>query len=548
MVESALIVESDAIASKPSRSMARRMAPWLLCGIAVVLIAIFILSFFLDSIIRPRMEAKINSSLKGYHATLPHAHLQLLGFTLTLRDLTIVQLAHPHPPVAAFPLMRFRVQWKALFFGRVVANVALLHPRVHIDEAQFASERKGPIPIREEGWQDALQDVYPFKINCFVIEDGDAVYVENGESKTLHLADLNLVTDNIRNIQEPNHPYPSWFSASAVIFDRGKVSLEGRSNYLMKPFPGMETRYVVTSVPMDAVSTASRHINVAISGGTFASKGFFEYSPKVTNFDVDNVTFDAINLTYTHRPETVHAEATRVKAAGKTIEKETNRRAVNIKVRDLDIKRSRLAFADRTSNPPFNLYVANTDLKLMHLANHEAQGPARLTLSGNFMGSGATNVTGSFLASGQGPEFNTQITIVNTDMTALNPLLRAYGRFDVAQGRFTLYSQLGVKNANMSGYVKPMFSDLKVYDYQKDKNKDLLSQAKELVIGAAAHIFKNRETQKVATQVDISGTLKQPNVSTWDAFVEIVKNAFIKAILPGFDREVHGARAAKRGG
>jgi hypothetical protein len=32
-------------------------------------------------------------------------------------------------------------------------------------------------------------------------------------------------------------------------------------------------------------------------------------------------------------------------------------------------------------------------------------------------------------------------------MTPLNPLLRAYGRFDVAQGRFTLYSQLGVKNA-----------------------------------------------------------------------------------------------------
>ena len=46
----------------------------------------------------------------------------------------------------------------------------------------------------------------------------------------------------------------------------------------------------------------------------------------------------------------------------------------------------------------------------MNLVNHRAQGPARLTLNGKFMGSGDTNVTGTFLASGAGPEFNTNIS------------------------------------------------------------------------------------------------------------------------------------------
>jgi len=128
-----------------------------------------------------------------------------------------------------------------------------------------------------------------------------------------------------------------------------------------------------------------------------------------------------------------------------------------------------LAYDDQTRNPPFNLFIAGTDLKLMNLVNHRAQGSARLTLSGKFMGSGDTDVTGTFLASGQGPEFNANISIVNTDLTSLNPLLRAYGRFDVAQGRFTLYSQLGVKDGNISGYAKPMLSDLKVYDYQRTR-------------------------------------------------------------------------------
>jgi len=71
----------------------------------------------------------------------------------------------------------------------------------------------------------------------------------------------------------------------------------------------------------------------------------------------------------------------------------------------------------------------------------------------------------------------------------------------------------------------------------------LLGQTKQILIGTAAHIFKNRQTQKVATQVTISGSLKKADVSTWEAFVEILENAFVKTILPGFDREVHSAPA-----
>ena len=541
------MLESNAIAPQARRSVARRIILWFLGDIAFLTIAAFIVSFFLDGLIRPRIETNMNASLKGYHATLPHAHLQLLGLTLMLRDLTIVQMAHPQPPVATFPLMRFRIDWKSLLSGRVVAYVLLERPKFHIDEAQLATERNDRTSLRQKGWQDALQNAYPFKINHLDVDEGDLVYVEAGATKPLHLSHLNLDSDNIRSLEAPNNLYPSWFRASMTIFDRGKMSLQGNANYLMKPFPGMETRYTLTDVPMDALTTASHHINVAISGGILSSDGFIEYSPKVTNVDIDNVSIDAINATYSHRPETERAEAKRINIAGNAVEKETNRRAVNIHIRELEIRRSRLAYDDQTSNPPFNLFIAGTDLKLMNLGNHRAQGFARLTLSGKFMGSGDTNITGTFLASGEGPEFITNISIENTDLTSLNPLLRAYGRFDVAQGRLTLYSQLGVKNGNISGYAKPMFSDLKVYDYQKDKSKGLIGQTKQILIGTAAHIFKNSETQKVATQVTISGSLKKADISTWEAFVEIVENAFIKTILPGFDREVHSAPAKTAG-
>jgi hypothetical protein len=83
-----------------------------------------------------------------------------------------------------------------------------------------------------------------------------------------------------------------------------------------------------------------------------------------------------------------------------------------------------------------------------------------------------------------------------------------------------------------------------VYDSKKDAKKPILHQAYEMVIGGAAKLLKNRSTQQVATKVDISGPVGTPNVDTWQALGQFLANAFINAIVPGFDREVAQARQA----
>jgi hypothetical protein len=44
--------------------------------------------------------------------------------------------------------------------------------------------------------------------------------------------------------------------------------------------------------------------------------------------------------------------------------------------------------------------------------------------------------------------------------------------------------------------------------------------------------------QIVATEVEISGPLDDPEMSTWEIIVGLVRNAFFQAILPGFEREL----------
>src|SRR3984893_16051644 len=134
-------------------------------------------------------------------------------------------------------------------------------------------------------------------------------------------------------------------------------------------------------------------------------------------------------------PATQQAEARRVKATGKQIEKQNNRPAVDIEVREFDITHSSFSYTDKTKDPNYRLFFSDTDIALKNLSNHQQQGPADLTLHRKFMGTGANRVSGDFLASQHGPSFTVKGAIQNTDLPCRNDIPRAYGRFHVAAGQ-----------------------------------------------------------------------------------------------------------------
>ncbi len=123
-------------------------------------------------------------------------------------------------------------------------------------------------------------------------------------------------------------------------------------------------------------------------------------------------------------------------------------------------------------------------------------------------------------------------------MRTMNDMLRAYGKFDVAAGTFSVYSEIKVKNGPVEGYVKPLFSGLDVYDPAQDRDKNLGRKLYEKVVEGVGNLFKNVPRNEVATVASISGPLENVKVNTLEVIVKLVQNVFFKAILPGFDREV----------
>jgi hypothetical protein len=208
------------------------------------------------------------------------------------------------------------------------------------------------------------------------------------------------------------------------------------------------------------------------------------------------------------------------------------------------IAASEIGFVNRARDPAYRAYLSHLDGSISDLGNHASNARARFDVRGRFQGSGETRLTGSFKEGAASPDFDVNLKIESTDMTRMNDLLRAYGKFDVVAGSFTFYTELKARDGKLEGYVKPLFKGMKVYDRRQDGDKTVFRQLYEMLVGGVAGLLKNHQRDEVATVANVSGRIDQPHTNSWQIAIRLVENAFFRSILPGFDREL-GARRQK---
>ena len=151
------------------------------------------------------------------------------------------------------------------------------------------------------------------------------------------------------------------------------------------------------------------------------------------------------------------------------------------------------------------------------------------------MGSGTTQLRGTFRPETNSPDFDLSLKILKTPVKSFNPVLKAYGGTDVAAGVLSVFSEMAVKNGQVTGYFKPLFKDVTAYDPEQDKEKGLLTKIFEKTINVASRVLKNTPRGEVATKADVSGPVQNPQASTWELVATLLQNAFFDAVLPGLE-------------
>ncbi len=484
------------------------------------------------------IERQLNVHVEGYRFTVGQATLSP-SLSLDIQQLTMIQTDHPDPPVAVIPRWVLSIQWSQIFSGVLVSDYLVSRPVLHITLPQASQELHEGEPIHEKGWREAVYSFYPIKINEFTIEDADVTYVDQDASKPLHVTHLNLLAGNIRNIRSPNDAYPSDLTLDGNIFDSGRIQMQGHANFLAEPHAGIKADLALHHVALEPLLPVTARYNVQIRGGVLSAEGQLEYSAKgEIQANLKTLTIENARVDYVHTSQTTAKETQVGRAAVTTAKKLQNKPETLVRIDRGELNNSEFGFINEAAKPPYRVFVTNGALHLENLSNHLSEGSALVRLTGAFMGTGDTVISGTFRPERTSPDFDLAIKIERTKMRAMNDLLRAYGNFDVTAGLFSLYSELKVKHGQVEGYMKPLFKDMKVYDARQDQEKTLFHKLYEGLVGGVAKLLENTPRDEVATRTDISGPLEDPRSSTWQTVVNLITNAFFKAFLPGFEKEI----------
>jgi Domain of Unknown Function (DUF748) len=567
---------------------------WILAAVVVVVVGVaYAASFTVDEPLRRTIERRMNARLKGYTVRLGGANFHPHGFSLELLNLSVVQNANPDPPVMGIRRLTASVQWRELLRLRLVANMVIDHPQLYANLAHLRQEAAEKVPVKDRGWQDALQEAYPLKINKLQITDGEVTYVDPAKPfKPLRLTKLYADADNIRNIRSPDRTYPSALQLRAAVFDTGTLTLDGDADFLAEPYPAVKARFGLEQMQLEYFQPVTSRYRVSMTGGVLSTSGNFEFSPSFTSAQVERVTVRDATLDYVKppdkdeqpkqaagekgrpsgQPSTAKAEGKGAKAEEKpavkselqpAVKAPEDRRAakgneekskaaevakvdqpdVTFAVERVDLIHSTLGYVNESPGKSYRVFFANSDVHLTGLTNQSSDAPAQATMRGKFLGSGDTDATLAFRPGQKGGDLNLKVAVDRTDMVAMNQLLQAFGRFQVEAGDFAVYSEVVVHDGQISGYVKPLFKDV-VVQHDAEVEKSIGQKIKERLVSTAAKILKNRPRREVATKVELTGRLDNPQTSIVQIVAGLVQNAFIRAILPGFDRSIQAAVAS----
>jgi hypothetical protein len=512
-------------------------------GVAVAVAVVLVVSaFFLDEPLRRLVERQMNERLEGYTATVGRLDFHPIGFAIDVRDIVLVQDANPDPPVMRIERLSANVQWTALVRARLVADFELVRPTLYINRNHLEAERKDDVPVAERGWQDALQAVYPLKINNFEVHDGDVTYVEEGRAEPLRVSGLQVLAHDIRNVRSDPGDYPSPVRAEAVIFERGRLIVGGHADFLAEPHVGVKGRVEMADIDLEYFRPVLAQANLVVSRGTFSGRGLVEYAPHFKKVDLDELRLDGLRAEYLFRKASAEVARQAVQETARAAREVSNDPGVVLHARAMTMTDATVGFVSKDTTPNYRVFIAGTNLTVENFSNQKSEGYGQARLTGRFMGSGRTAIELVMRAENSGPDFDLDAKIENTDLRALNDLLRAHARMDVASGVFSVYSEIAVKNGRVKGYVKPIFKDLDVYDPDQDEDKSLGRKLKEKTADVVAKVFKNRQRDAVATIASLEGPLDDPKASTWEVLANLVRNAFFRDILPGFERESRARR------
>ena len=211
-----------------------------------------------------------------------------------------------------------------------------------------------------------------------------------------------------------------------------------------------------------------------------------------------------------------------------------------IQINRFEVHNGSFQFNDPTTEPNVFLKMDNIQMRAENLKtvrDEDVLLPAFVTMDADVYG-GHLVLDMDLDPLAEESTFDMAAELTRADLTLFNDFFEAYAKVDIEKGYFGMYTELAANDGKFLGYVKPIIEDLKVLG-PDDKDKSLPEQVWQGLVGFGAMLLTNPREDQIATRVPLEGDLSKPDVRTWYAVIDLLRNAFIQALQPEIENTIN---------
>ena len=135
-------------------------------------------------------------------------------------------------------------------------------------------------------------------------------------------------------------------------------------------------------------------------------------------------------------------------------------------------------------------------------------------------------------------DFDFAAQIKNLHLPKINSFSQAYGNIDFEDGSGDVFCEIKAQSGEITGYIKPLFSDVNILSWKQDveqQQDNPLQLLWEGGLGFVKTLFTSADSEQVASKIEISGSVDQAKIDSWQAIASFIKNAFSDALEKQFD-------------
>lgn len=208
--------------------------------------------------------------IQGFRGHVQKIRMNLWRGAYTIINLRLLKASGKTPvPFITLPEMDFEIEWRQLFKGALVTQITVTRPVVNFVAGPTQKQKQTGL---HRNWKQVLQNIAPFTINRFQVNDGSLRFLDPYRTPKVDIYVTNLfaTATNLTNVRHQGGPLPSGLLAHGNTIGGGLLHLELHMNPLAHA-PTFKLLTTLTNVDLTSLNNfLEAYAGFSVAAGTFS--------------------------------------------------------------------------------------------------------------------------------------------------------------------------------------------------------------------------------------------------------------------------------------